>query len=293
MKLLVTGVTGFIGSHLVQRLVADGHSVHAVVRESSDPSRLAGATPYVMTGDISDLITFMKEQQFDGVFHLASLFLARHRAEDIRGLIDSNVLFSSLLLESAVQADIPWFINTGTFWQHYENEPYNPVNLYAATKQAFEDIARYYLETSPINFVTLKLSDTFGPGDTRQKLVNLWMKTAQNGEAMKMSPGEQIIDISYVENVVDAFVRLLELLSGSSGSEYRGRSFAVSSGEAVSLRETASRFEEATDLELKIEWGGFPYRPREVMVPWTLGEPVPGWTPKVGFQEGIKKTFKA
>src|SRR3989344_6162676 len=165
MKLLVSGATGFIGKHLVKRLTKDGYNLFSIVRPSSKSETMEKVTPYIFDGNIDQLTFFMKKNHFAGVIHLASLFLAQHKSGDIKELINSNVLFATSLLEASVKSNIPWFINTGTFWQHYQNKEYSPVNLYAATKQAFENIARYYIETSEINFVTIKLCDTFGPED--------------------------------------------------------------------------------------------------------------------------------
>ena len=293
MKLLVSGATGFIGSHLTKRLVAEGHEVFAIVRASTDTETLTQnkITPIVQPESCAELITCMETEKFDGVLHLASLFLAQHKPEDIKGLIDSNVLFSTLLLEASVKSSIPWFINTGTFWQHFENAPYSPVNLYAATKQAFESIAAYYLETSPINFVTLKLSDTFGPGDIRPKVFNLWLKVAKTGEVLEMSPGDQKLDISYIDNVIDGFIQLVALMSGSEGTAFRGKFFALKSGNVAPLKEIAAIFEKVTNLKLNIVWGAKPYRPREVMEPWNTGETIPGWSPNISLEEGIARTF--
>lgn len=292
MKLLVSGATGFIGSNLIKRLSNDGHTIHVLVRPASSPEKIDYAIPFTLTDSINDLIAYMEQEKFDGVVHLASLFLAQHKPEDIRNLIDSNVLFSTTLLEAAVKSNIPWFINTGTFWQHYENAPYSPVNLYAATKQAFEDIATYYLETSSINFVTLKLSDTFGPGDIRPKVMNVLAKIGKSGESLDMSPGEQLLDISFIDNVTDGFSKLIALVS-QDGTSIRGKSFALKSGRVLSLKELVNVFEKTTGMKLTINWGKREYRLREVMVPWNTGETIPGWEPTVTLEEGIKRTFNA
>jgi len=288
MKLLVTGATGFIGSHLTQRLEKDGHDLCVIIRPSSTSTP---AKTFTFDGNIPALITFMQEEKFDGVIHLASLFLAQHTSEDIPGLINSNILFSTALLEATAKSETPWFINTGTFWQHFENADYAPVNLYAATKQAFQDIAQYYLETTPLNFVTLQLSDTFGPGDLRPKVFNLWMKIAKSGETLEMSPGEQLLDISFIENVIDGYVQLIKLLSEKQAAALRGKSFALSSGKPLSLKKLAEIFATVTGATLHIAWGKKPYRPREVMIPWNLGEKIPGLTPRYSLEEGIKLTF--
>ncbi len=293
MKLLITGASGFIGQHLTSRLQDEGHSVTAIVRPATDVSALKqkNITVFEYAGSVTALTEFMAAEKFDGVFHLASLFLAQHKPEDIAGLVESNVTFSTQVLEAAVTSKTPWFINTGTFWQHYQNATYSPINLYAATKEAFINIAQYYIETSSIHFTTLKLSDTFGPNDPRPKVMNLMAKIGASKEHLDMSPGEQLIDISYIDNVIDAFVQLMTLVSTDTERKMSGHSYGVSSGHALSLKDLAKVFEQATGMTLDIGWGGREYRPREVMIPWETYELVPGWLPKVSLEEGIKKTF--
>lgn len=293
MKILITGATGFIGGHLIERLHNDGHQICAVVRITSDTNSLVEKNIpfFVFNDDINHFVDFLEQERFDGIIHLASLFLAQHKTEDIRSLIDSNVYFSTALIESAVKAHIPWFINTGTFWQHGGNKSYAPVNLYAATKQAFMDIARYYGDIGAINFATIQLSDTFGPNDKRPKIFNLWAKSIEQKEKLGMSPGYQKIDISYIDNVIDAFVQLMKLLSRDDKQKLNGSIFAVSSQKVLTLRKLALLFSQTTQETLAISWGEKDYRPREVMTPWKKGKPVPGWKPKVSLEEGIRRTF--
>ena len=289
MKILITGITGFIGSHLSQKLLKSGHEVHAIIRNPVFVKKYAkkNIQCFIVSHSITDLLNFFQKEKFDGVVHCASCFLADHKSEEIYDLISANILFSTQLLESAQKTRVNWFINTGTFWQHYDNNDYSPVNLYAATKQAFEAIARYYLEVSEINFVTVKLSDTYGPNDTRQKIFNLWKKIAATGQPFEMSPGEQYLDIVYIDDVVAGYVRMIELLKRDTGNQLRGRSFAVSSGNPLQLKELAAVFEKVAKRKLNITWGAKPYRPREVMTPWNRGEAIPGWKPKVPLEEGI------
>ncbi|HEY4505499.1 MAG TPA: NAD(P)-dependent oxidoreductase [Candidatus Paceibacterota bacterium] len=292
MKILISGATGFIGTHLIKRLLEEDNSLYAIVRPSTDINVLSKkVTPYVFDNDIDSLISFMRTEKFDGIIHLASVFLAQHKPEEVRKLVDSNVVFGTLLLEASVKSDVPWFVNTGTFWQHYQDKEYSPVNLYSATKQAFEDISKYYIEISPINFVTIKLYDTFGPLDTRPKIFNLWTKISKTNEALDMSGGEQIINMNYIGNVIDGYVRMITLLKDDSEKKMCGRSFTVRSDEILTLKQLATLFERVINTKLNINWGKKDYRPREVMVPWTLGENIPGWKPLVSIEEGIRKTF--
>lgn len=293
MKILVTGATGFIGKHLVKKLLQEKHEVFVIVRNSTKKEVLPpNAHVYVFRNSIEKLTAFIKKEEIDGVVHLASLFLSQHNPSSIESLLSSNILFSTQLLEASVSAKVPWFINTGTFWQHYRNKKYSPVNLYAATKQAFEIIAQYYIETSSIKFVTIKLSDTFGPLDTRIKIFNLWAKTLRTDEALEMSPGKQLVNISYIDNVIDGYVAMINQIQKKSGKKLSGKSFVISSQKNIPLKKLARIFEKINNSKLKIHWGAKEYRSREVMVPWNRGKNIPGWKPKITLEEGIRRTLK-
>jgi nucleoside-diphosphate-sugar epimerase len=294
MKVVVTGSTGFVAKALIETLIKEGNEVYAIVREHSDTSGICEGTEFfVDNGNTEALVNFFNHIKPDGVVHLASLFLAQHNAKQTDDLVISNVLFSTRLLQASVASGTKWFVNTGTFWQHFENETYNPVNLYAATKQAFQDIAKFYYETEKINFVTLKLNDTFGAGDTRKKVFNLWKNLAQSAETLGMSPGDQVIDISYIEDIVEAYTRMIVVLESDKEFSYKGNVFSVSSSERMPLKELAKVYENATGETLNIVWGERPYRDREVMYPWDKGEAVPGWKQNTPLAVAIRKVSKS
>lgn len=289
----MTGATGFIGRWVIPRLQAESHDVCALVRPTSDTTVLSRAGVLALHDDgTSDLLpTLEKYGPFDGVVHLASLFLAAHRPEDVSPLVMSNLTFPTRLIDACVRHGINWFVNTGTAWQHYDNQAYSPVNLYAATKQAFEVLARYYVEAHGLRFATLALSDTYGPNDTRQKLIELWCRIAMTGEPLDMSEGLQKIDLVYCTDVAEAFVRAVEWCAGSARHETAMPIFRVSSGNGISLRDLAVLFESITGKKLSIRWGRRPSRPREVIVPWDGGMSLPGWFPEVPVEEGLAKMW--
>lgn len=292
MKIVITGSTGFVGKSLLERLIENDHQIYIIIRPHSDTSNLPHNINHLIDdGGAKTLENFFLKIKPDGIVHLASLFLAQHQTEDVESLIVSNVLFSTRLLDAATKSNVGWFINTGTFWQHYNNEDVNPVNLYAATKQAFEDIAKFYYETQDINFVTIKLNDTFGSGDTRKKVFNLWKSLADSNETLGMSPGEQIIDMSYIENIIDAYVTMIENLKSDTNMAYKGQVFAISAEERMSLKDLAKVYEKVTNSTLKIDWGVRPYRDREVMLPWNKGIPVPGWKQKISLHDAMAKVI--
>lgn len=291
MKIFITGATGFIGKHLVNYLKEKNEVTINLHNEAKSPFDTSVKTYQLVESNPSKDISFFKKEKFDGIIHLASLYLTTHTSNQVAKLIDSNVRFSTHVLECATQSKIKWFINTGTFWQHYQNKKYSPVNLYSASKQAFESIAQYYWETDQIKFCTLKLSDTFGPDDTRPKVFNLWQKIAVSGETLDMSTGQQLIDISHIDDVISSFVLLANHLKNDHPDVHNGDSFAVKSEKRYTLKELASLFEQAAKAKLNINWGSRSYREREVMVPWEDGKVVPGFQQKLSTIINIRKTF--
>lgn len=276
---LVTGVTGFIGGKLAQRILEQGWRVHAVLRESSDTSDIpAQVEIHRHDGTVGGLTQIVRSTAPDVVFHLASLYLTDHLPDQVDALIASNILFPAQLAEAMTAAGALRLVNTGTAWQHFGTADYNPVNLYAATKQACVDVLRYYHDAQKLSMVTLKLFDTYGAGDTRRKLVQLLVDAARSGEPLDMSPGEQTLDLTHVDDVVDAFLAAATLLlqAGAALNE----DYLVS-GERLTVRELVATVSEAMGRDIRVNIGGRPYRPREVMMPVGAsgGSALPDWAP--------------
>lgn len=287
---LVTGATGFVGSHLVRRLIKEGWETHIITRSSSNLKLLEDVRDKIIVhqydGTTNSMINIVKEAEPEIVFHLASLFLAQHTSEDIERLVQSNLLFGVQLAEAMTLQGVTKLINTGTSWQHYEKEDYNPVCLYAATKQAFEDMLKFYVEASELKVITLKLFDTYGPDDPRPKLFTLLRKVAEEQTELAMSPGEQLIDLVYIDDVIDGYLQAARRLLDNkvSGME----EYAISSGNPISLKELVVLYSKIVKKPMPINWSGRPYRPREVMVPWNKGKRLLGWKPKISIEDGLK-----
>jgi nucleoside-diphosphate-sugar epimerase len=201
------------------------------------------------------------------------------------------VLFSTQLAEAMAANSVTKIINVGTSWQHYEDDDYNPVNLYAATKQAFRAMLKYYIEVFGFRVINLELFDTYGPNDQRGKLFALLDNLRKGGDTIGMSPGAQRLDPIYIDDVTEAFIIALERLE--SGSVSDEETYSVGSGRSIQLRELVKIYEDETGVTLNIEWGGRPYRTREVMQPWSRGVALPGWSPRTSLREGIRRILQA
>lgn len=270
---VITGASGFIGGRVARRLLDAGWTVHAVVREGSPVPE--GAVPVVHTGSASSLVAQIAGLDIDVTFHLASLYLAEHNPGNLDDLINSNVLFSAQVAEAVVQAGCRRFINTGTAWQNYRGERYLPVNFYAATKQAFQDLLIYYHDALGLSCITLKLFDTFGPGDPRRKLIQILIDAIHSRQHLDMSPGEQVVDLTHVDDVVDALMAAADRLLLTSGPVWETY---LLSGERYRVRDLASYVSEAIGLPLQVNFGGRPYRAREVMEPPVADVLLPSWS---------------
>jgi nucleoside-diphosphate-sugar epimerase len=291
---VISGATGYIGGRLAHWLAAQGVAVTAIVRPGSlrlrrDElnARRVEALPY--SGDVRGLTAELRARPAQAAFHLAGLSLAHCAPDRVGELVDANVRFGTEFLEASVAAGCPVFVSTGTFWQHGSGgDAYHPTCLYAATKQAFQDILAHYVEAG-LRAVTLKLFDVYGPGDPRGRIVDLLLDAQAGGAAVDMSPGWQALDLVHVDDVLRAYWRAAELLS----LEPLPRpDYAVGTGERVRLRELVQLIDKLSGRKASVRWGARPYRAREVMTPWR-GPFLPGWRPQIDLERGLQELIEA
>lgn len=290
--ILITGGTGFVGSHIARRMLQDGCSIHLIIRPHSNCKEWENLKNdrihfHEHDGSTTGLIRILEKVRPRSVLHLASLFVAEHSPENVEQLIVSNILFGTQLLEAMKVAGVHRIVNTGTSWEHFETENNRPSCLYAATKQAFHDILSFYSDAYDFRAVTLKLFDTFGPCDPRRKLLFLLRKAAITGIPLLMSGGEQLIDLVYIDDVAEAFsiaeFRLLE----ESGA--RNEAFGISSGNPISLRRVVDVYQDVLGQKIPVKWGARPYRKREIMVPWNGNPGLPGWKANTDLLTGLRQ----
>jgi len=286
--ILVTGGTGYIGSNLIKELVNRGHKIIAIYNNSK-PLRFDNNILWVKyDGSFSSLETI--EGEIDIIVHLATMFTPKHSIELIDNMILSNILFGVHLLEFAKVRGIRNFINTSTYAQSIDHSEYNPQNFYTATKQAFEDIVKFYSDSGIVTNITLSLSDTYGPRDTRPKFINLVINAFGKNEVFNMSPGNQKINYVYIDDVVEAFCTAINLLLYEKIQ--KSKKFSVYGDESITLNELVKHITVILNEDLKTNPGFYPYRDREIMDPQPKFERIPNWYPKYKLADGINQIIQ-
>lgn len=205
----VTGVTGYIGSKLVEHLAEEGHVVYAIVRESSKLNPLLteneNVNLVIYNGDEGSLESAIAESDY--VIHLGALYTTAQDETSTKNLVASNILFSTQLFNAANNVNKDVVIATASTFSSLDGQgEYSPASLYAATKTSVEIIAKYYKDLS-IHF--LSFPDTYGPGDWRTKVHNLVLKNEKWPFEFRSS-SKQKMRMLHVEDVIGHLLASLE-----------------------------------------------------------------------------------
>ncbi len=290
---LLTGGTGFLGARVAAKLLGSGYRVSVLARPDSALDQLERAAGKVdvircevAARCLRDAVAAIRP---DAVVHLASVSRGGEDVEAVARMLEANVTLPTLLLAAMREHGVGVFVNTGTSWQNSAGDGYSPFNVYAGTKQALEALLDCFCADG-MRAATLRLFDIYGPGDARGKIVDLIATATLRGTTLAMSPGAQVIDLVHVEDAAEAFrVALRHLLARETGGH---EVFGVS-GERLTLRELARRIGAAAGRDAPIDWGGRPYRPREIMRPWDGYTPLPGWHPAIALDDGLRGVIEA
>lgn len=291
---VVTGGTGYIGSNLIRILLREGWRVYIIADPKFGYSNiediLAEVEVIEYTGDITILLKWFSANEADVVFHLAAAIITEHEPSQIATLIQSNILFGCEVMEAMLRSSCRNFVCTGSYWQNYNSDIYNPVDLYAATKEAFETMCQYYIDKYKYKIISLRLFDIYGENDKRPKLLNKLYQIAGTQQSLDISHGEQMLDLVHISDVCNAYLKAYEYMCNRNFSKVR--IFGVCTGKRYMLKDVIALFEEILGKQINVNIGERPYKDREVMFPTTSYSQLPNWNVQISLEEGLAKFNK-
>lgn len=291
-KCIVTGATGYIGSHVVRHLLSKGWEVSIIAQPEFGYDNIAdilsGLTVFEYDGKIESMIEFIRKQQADVVMHLAAAVITNPAPQQVSTIVDANIRFGTELLEAMKFSSTRLFISTGSYWQNYDGtQNYNPVDLYAASKEAFEKIVKFYVEAHGFRHINLRLFDVYGEDDKRPKLWTLLRDIAGTDKSLDISAGEQLLDMVHVDDVARAYEAAYYHLKDNP--EVTNEIFGVYTGQMKSLKEIVSLYNLIIGKPMILKWGARPYKQREVMIPYNKYKRLPNWNALINLKNGLTK----
>jgi nucleoside-diphosphate-sugar epimerase len=285
---LLTGGTGFLGSHIVHELVHNDYHVVVLKRSTSNTWRIDDVLGKVVCYDVekTGLEAAFTDQHIDVVVHTACCYGRNNEATST--IVDTNVMFGLKLFELAGKFSSNTFFNTGTLLQKH-------LNSYSLSKQHLVDWLKQL--AGKVQVINMKLEHMYGPKDDVAKFVP-WIisQLNQNQERIKLTSGIQERDFVHVWDVVRAYLKALE--HRSELKEYD--EFEVGTGHSVAVREFVTELarqyrERNPENQTRLDFGVVPYRSGEMMCVRTDIKPLTdlGWKAEFSFQEGIKTVIPA
>ncbi len=299
MRILVTGATGFVGSTLVQHLIASGHEVAALVRPSSRRIwrlEMIGRELRQIEGDLESLPeSSIRDFAAEGVAHLAWSGVSNrdHNNPNQIGNIRQAVDLFSLVAQSGCSV----FVGLGSQAEYgpcsgaiATDAPTNPTTLYGECKLATGRILAQLAKHHPQKprFGWLRLFSSYGPGDETYWMIPSLILQLLHRQVPPLTLGEQRWDYIYVDDVVRA------ISSALTSSEASGV-FNLGSGIAIPLASTIRTIRDLIDPALSLGFGQVPYRPDQVMhleADISRLTELTGWTPRVLLADGLRQTVE-
>jgi CDP-glucose 4,6-dehydratase len=305
---LVTGADGFIGSWLVERLLAADARVVVPRRDFSPDSRFRAdgidARCHVVLADITDiasLVRILNEHAVHTVFHLAAQAIVGVANRSPLSTWESNVRGTYTLLEACRQVGVARIVvaSSDKAYGAHEQLPYRedfplrPAYPYDVSKACADMIARSYAATHGLPVAVTRLANVYGGGDMNfSRLVPDTARALARGERpVVRSDGTPRRDYIYVEDAVDAYLAVAESLDRP---ELRGRAWNAGAGEPVEVRELVRRLIAASgrDVDPIVRGDGTP--PGEIAHQYLDSSAIRdelGWSPRWDLDRGLRETY--
>jgi UDP-glucose 4-epimerase len=287
-KILVTGGSGFIGSHLCRRLRRDGAEVHAISRaqHASDGNGLYWwQVDLAEAEEIQKLVRTIKP---DVIFHLASHVAGARELDLVIPTFRSNLMSTVNLLTAISEMGCRRIVLAGSMEEpELESAQAIPSSPYAAAKWASSAYARMFHALYQLPVVILRVFMVYGPGqwDVR-KLIPYVILSLLRGEAPKLTSGERQIDWVYVEDVIEG------LLAAARSPHVEGYTIDIGSGELVPIQTIVEHLVCLINPQIQPLFGTVPNRPLEqIRVANTENAAaLMGWEPVTSLEDGLKRT---
>lgn len=302
---VVTGGAGFIGSHLVDELISEGHRVTVIDDFSS--GRAENLSQHAKNKHVTihhrsvceDLSDIFQNNEFDGVFHLAAMLQVEPSIKQPVQYNHVNVNGTLYLLELCRKFNVKRFVFTSSCALYGDpkelpttesSEP-NPLSPYAAQKMIGEHYCKLYNEIYNMETVMLRYFNVYGPRQTTSGyagLIPAFMSKLLNNEAPTIfGDGENSRDFVYVEDVAKANIAA----SQSDNKEIFGTAINVGSGSVYTVNEISKNIVELSNKPIKPNKGKARIEPKSAQGDITKAKELLDWKPEKYFEQGLLETF--
>jgi len=297
---LVTGAAGFVGAHVTRRLVKMGLQVHAIVSPQGELWRIEDLLPSLVMhrGDITDeafVQQVIGEVKPDIIYHLAAhgAYPAHH---DPKQMMMTNVLGTCNLLEALDKIPYKLFVNTGSSSEYgfkqspmHEKDLPEPNSHYAVAKTAQTMLCQYIAQSKKKLIVTFRLFSVFGPYEEPTRLVPTIIRRTLQGEALKMVSPQTARDFIFVEDVVDAYLKVERLQESGAGI------YNIGTGHQTSLKEMTDIVLRLTKSQSQVHWNAMQARIWDTSI-WVgdvrKAKELLGWQAKTSLEQGLVQTME-
>jgi CDP-paratose synthetase len=280
---LITGANGYLGRHLVKKLLQEGSKVIALVRKTSNIEMLTGLQGQLEIVSISPegLEYIFKASEIEVVIHTAASY--GRKGENIAEVVNANLYFPVQLLDLCLKFGVHYFINTDTALP-------KSLNVYAHSKKQF--LEWLTLCSNQINVLNLQLEYFYGPQDDSSKFVTFVLNELRSGkDQIDFTAATPFRDFIYIDDVVDAYYLLLKNIGRVKGI----KTIEVGSGSAVMLKDIVLDIQKVAGCSnVRLNFGALPMRENEIMYSCAdISELITfGWKPQYTFQQGVLKTIE-
>lgn len=287
--IVLTGATGFLGSNLLGKLLAEGYEVAAIIRTNSNLARIEKWTGHqnikLYNIENTNPRSIFEENKVDVIVHTATEYGRGGGA--ISKILEPNLILPIRLIELGIEHKTACFINTDSYFNKGGSSYSNLLN-YSLSKKSLLVWLRQL--SNQIRVVNVTLEHMYGPWDSRSKFVeNLIQEIAvERIPRVHLTHGHQKRDFVYVDDVANAFIKLIEY---GLTHEFTFKNFDVGTGESVQVRDFAQAIKDLSHSTSALGFGDIEYRSDEIMDSKAYISALSelGWVPKIGIQEGLSR----